>query len=88
MLMKVFDDWFLYVVDCVLVCFWVGCWLMMFDGLLLFGVSGIDGFWFNVGYGLMGWVMLMGLGKVVVDFVIGCVLEIDLVGLMFVCYDC
>lgn len=85
-LCQVMCDWFLLVGDFDDVQFWVGCCFMMFDGLFLLGFMLVCNLFLNLGYGLIGWVMLLGFGCVVVDFIMGILLVIDFDGLILVCY--
>lgn len=86
MLEFVVNDLFLGVGDVLCVLFWIGLCLMMLDGMFIVGQMFVCGLWFNMGYGMLGWIMVCGLGKLLLDLVFGCLFVICLDDLLVYCY--
>lgn len=69
------------------VIFWMGLWLMMLDGMLVVGCIVYKNLWFNIGYGMFGWIMVCGFGQFISDLIFGCMLVIFYDDLVVVCYS-
>lgn len=86
MLMKFVIELFGGVGDFVKVIFWIGLCLMILDGMFIVGVMLIFNLFLNIGYGMLGWIMLVGLGCLLLDLILGCGLDIEFEDLGYVCY--
>lgn len=60
-------DFYLKGGDLLCVQFWIGLCLVMLDGMLVIGVMLFCNLYFNIGYGMLGWIMVCGLGCYFVD---------------------
>lgn len=83
---KVVCDLYLEGGDLSCVEFWIGLCLVMFDGILVIGVMFYCNLFFNIGYGIFGWMMVCGFGCYFVDLMSVCQLQISIEGLDIFCY--
>lgn len=69
------------------VIFWIGLCLVILDGILIVGVICYCNLFFNIGYGILGWIMVCGLGCYLVDLMVKKCLQISIEGLDIFCYS-